>query len=475
MASPRRTTPLSRRTFLARAAAAVAASGAALGLPRRPWRGLGPVPTPVRAGAAKTVALTVWATPDNADALTDLAPRFSDQNPTITVTVIPVVWDSLAAAVLADTASRGGAWDLATWDAQATGTVGESFLDLDALRKAHPDLVDANYDLTDFDPGVWRDGGVWAGKNIGIPFQNNTMLFYYRKDLFADHTLRASFVANYNRPLGVPKTWAEAAEVARFFTQWANASSPTPYGIGLMFPKTPTLFYMFVLFWANYRRSAAGLAEWGKVDPDYGDYFTADRAPAFANTFGVRALQDMKNLMPYGPGPLRSDYGDVLDAFSKGTVATAPHWAGVWPALRQAAALQPLEEKVGVAPMPGTHSVGGIWGLGINRATRHPIEAFKFLQWATSSQNDKERFLKFGLAPARISSLMDPQIRQADPRPSALLDTYPAQGYRPRISRAPMLEDITVGVFSQILAKQKSNDPAVLQALAAEWEKIVKG
>ena len=467
MTSLRHPAPLSRRTFLTRAAAAAAAWGVR--------RGLAPAFEGAAEAAVKPVTLNVWATPDNADALTDSAAHFTEQNPTITVIVTQIAWDVLSPQLLADVASRAGACDLATWDANAAGTVAQSFLDLDAFRKRHADLLDPNYDLSDFDPSVWHAGAIWAGKNIGIPLHNNTVLFYYRKDLFSDHAVRAAFLAQYNRPLGVPKTWGEAADVTRFFTQWANPISPTPYGIGLAFPRTPTLFAMYILFWADYRRSAAGLAEWGKVDPDYGDYFTGARTPAFANSFGVRALQDMKTLMPYSPNPLRSDYGEVLDAFSKGTVAMAPHWVSAWPAFKQSQTLQPVDEKVGVAAMPGTHAVGGIWGLGINRSTRHAIEAFKFLQWATNGQNDKDRFLKFGLAPARISTLMDPEVRKADPRAAPLLDTIPAQGYRPRIAQAPRLADVTVDTFSQILAKQKPNDPGVLQALAVEWEKIIKG
>ncbi len=465
---------LSRRAFLTGIAATGAAWGTVLGLRREPLPRLAPAIERSAEAAARPVTLNVWASPDSADVLADTARRFTEQNPAITVTVTPIMWEVLSPQILADVASRAGAFDVATWDAQATGAVGPSFLDLDAFRKAHPDLVDANYDLPDFDPGVWHIGGVWAGKNIGIPFNNDTMLFYYRKDLFSDHLLRAAFLEKYNRPLSLPKTWGETADVAAFFTQRVNPASPTPYGIGLMFPHTPTLFYMYVLYWADYRRSAAGLAEWGKVDPDYGDFFTSARAPAFANTFGVRALQDMKTLMPYSPDPLRTDFAQAIEHFSKGTVAMVPHWTSVWGSFKQSQVLQPLNEKVGVAVMPGAHAVGGIWGLGINRVTKHPVEAFKFLQWATNSQNDKQKFVNFGIPPARISSLRDPEIRTADPRVPALLETYPAQGYRPRIHVEPQLEEVTVEALSQILRGRKSNDTAALQALAAEWEKIVK-
>lgn len=462
----RRRCALSRRDFLTGVAVTAAAWGTV--------RTLAPAVERGAEAAARPVTLNVWASPDNADVLADIATRFAEQNPPITVTVTSIAWEVLSPQILADVASRSGAFDVATWDVLATGAVGTSFLDLDAFRKTHPDLVDANYDLPDFDPGVWHVGGVWAGKNIGIPFSNDTMLFYYRKDLFSDRPLRAAFLEKYNRPLGVPKTWGETADVAAFFTQRVNPASPTPYGIGLMFPHTPTLFSMYVLYWADYRRSAAGLAEWGKVDLDYGDFFTSARTPAFANTFGVRALQDMKTVMPYSPDPLRSDYAQAIEHFSKGTVAMVPHWTGAWASFKQSQVLQPLDEKVGVAVMPGAHSVGGIWGLGINRVTKHPVEAFKFLQWATNSQNDKQKFVTFGVAPARISSLRDPEIRAADPRVPALLETYPAQGYRPRIQVEPQLEEVTVETLSQILGGRKSNNTTALQALAAEWEKIVK-
>ena len=470
----RRRWALSRRDFLTGVATTAAAWGTVLGLRREPLPPLAPAVDRAAEGAARPVTLNVWASPDNADVLADIATRFTEQNPPITVTVTPIAWEVLFPQILADVASRAGAFDVATWDVLATGVVGASFLDLDAFRKVHPDLVDANYDLPDFDPGVWHVGGIWAGKNIGIPFSNDTMLFYYRKDVFSDHPLRAAFLEKYNRPLGVPKTWGETADVAAFFTQRVNPASPTPYGIGLMFPHTPTLFSMYVLYWADYRRSAAGLAEWGKVDLDYGDYFTSARMPAFANTFGVRALQDMKTLMPYSPDPLRSDYAQAIEHFSKGTVAMVPHWTSAWASFKQSQVLLPLDEKVGVAVVPGAHSVGGIWGLGINRVTKHPVEAFKFLQWATNSQNDKQKFVNFGVGPARISTLRDPEIRTADPRVPALLETYPAQGYRPRIQSEPQLEEVTVEALSQILGGRKSNNTAALQALAAEWEKIVK-
>ncbi|HXX39339.1 MAG TPA: sugar ABC transporter substrate-binding protein [bacterium] len=456
---------LSRRGLLKGATAAAVA----LSVPA-----LAPGIRRVAEAAAGAVTLNVWASPDNADALADIANRFTVQNPAIRVTVTPISWEVLYPRMLADVASGTGAFDVATWDVQTAGAVSKGFVDLGAFRTAHPDLVDPSYDLKDFDPGVWHVGGVWQGKNIGIPFYNNTMLLYYRKDYFGDTKLQSAFQAKYNRPLAVPKTWKEAVSVSEFFTKSKNPSSPTSYGMALMFPRTHTLFYMYVLYFADYRRDPAGIRKWGPVDLDYGDFFSSQHTPAFGTPEGVAAIKDMMTLMPFSPDPLGSDYGETIEYFTKGTVAMVPQWTGVWASFKTAQVLQPLGDKVGTAVMPGGHSCSGIWGLGINRATKQPNEAFKFLQWATNKDNDKTKFMKFGVAPSRISSLKDPAVLQADPRVPALLATYPQQGYRPRIPVEPKLEDITLGTFSEVLGGRRPATVATLSGLAGDWTSIIK-
>ena len=59
-----------------------------------------------------------------------------------------------------------------------------------------------------------------AGFDIfGLPLQANALTMSYRSDLFGDPDEQASFEAEYGRPLTVPETWDEFAEVAQFFTR----------------------------------------------------------------------------------------------------------------------------------------------------------------------------------------------------------------------------------------------------------------
>lgn len=104
--------------------------------------------------AQKQVVLNVWSSPDNADALQDIAQRFMQKYPNIKVQVTPISWEVLYPRMLADVASGTGAFDVATWDVMTAGAVAKGFVDLNEFRKQNPDLVDPNWDMKDFDPTI---------------------------------------------------------------------------------------------------------------------------------------------------------------------------------------------------------------------------------------------------------------------------------------------------------------------------------
>ncbi|NSW77247.1 MAG: extracellular solute-binding protein, partial [Candidatus Atribacteria bacterium] len=336
----------------------------------------------VQAGYA--AQLTVWSSPDNADAIHELAQNFMQKYPEVTIEVTPLSWEVLYPRILQDLTSGVGSFDVTTWDLMTAGAIAPGMLDLGAFAKEHPDLVDPNFDDQDFIPTARYVYGFWKEKQIGYPFYGAAMFFFYRKDLFGDQNLKEKFKAKYGRDLTVPQNWQEAKEVAEFFTKKFNPDSPTEYGIALMFPRTHTLFYMFLNFFGPYRRSPEGVSKFGQVDLDWGDYFTAEGKPAFNSEEGVKALQDMMDLMKYAPDPLGSDYGETLEAFSKGMVAMIPQWTACLASWKESPDLQPFEEKVGVAVMPGGTPVSGGWGVGINAASKNKEWAFRFIQYATS-------------------------------------------------------------------------------------------
>lgn len=416
--------------------------------------------------------LNVWVVPEGADAMYDLAQSFMREYPSVRVQVTPLSWEILYARILQDVSAGTGAFDVATWDVMTAGAVSRGMLDLQQYGRQHPEYVLPGHDPQDFDPIAWRTAGLWEGKNIGFPFYLNTMFLYYRKDLFEDPKLKAQFRQRYGYDLTVPDTWAKARDVAKFFTRRTNPSSPTEYGIALMFPRTHTTFYEFLLFFGPYRRSPAGLQKFGDINFEYGDYFTADLKPAFDSPEGVAAIDTIKSLLPFSPDPLGSDYGETIEYFSRGLVAMVPQWGAAWASFKASEVLAPAERKVGVATMPGGHSVSGNWGLGVNASSKNPGAAYLFAQYATSKAADKAKFMKFGLLPTRTSTLQDPEVKAADLRMAVLADIVATQTHRPRIPEEPRLEDVAVGTLTEILLGSVPAEQG-LRRLAQEWMKIL--
>ncbi|MGQ9622107.1 MAG: extracellular solute-binding protein [Candidatus Caldatribacteriaceae bacterium] len=376
--------------------------------------------------------------------------------------------------MLQDLTSGAGSFDVTTWDLMTAGAIAPGMLDLEAFAKEHPELVDPKFDDEDFIPTAKYVYGYWKDKRIGYPFYGAAMFFFYRKDLFNDPALQEKFKAHYGRNLAVPKTWQEAKEVARFFTKKFNPDSPTEYGIALMFPRTHTLFYMYLNFFGPYRRSPEGIAKFGKVDLDWGDYFTAQGEPAFDSEEGVKALQDMIDLMQYAPDPLGSDYGETLEAFGKGMVAMVPQWTACLASWKESPNLQPFEDKVGVAVMPGGTPVSGGWGLGINVASKNKEAAFRFIQYATSKEGDKIQWLKYRIGPTRKSVVEDSEVLADSPwLKEAYVPSLDGASHRPRIPEEPRLEDILVGTLSEVLLGQQPNTLETLEMVAREWKKVL--
>jgi len=424
---------------------------------------------------AYAATLSVWSSPDNADALFELAKNFMEKNPDIQIEVTPLSWEVLYPRILQDITSGAGSFDVSTWDLMTAGAIAPGFEDLNEYAKNHPDLVDTNFDDDDFIPIAKHVYGYWGEKRIGYPFYGACMFFFYRSDLFNNAELKNKFQTKYGRELTVPATWEEVKQVAEFFTKKFNPESPTEYGITLMFPRTHTLFYMFLNFFGPYRRSPEGIKKFGDVNLDWGDFFTADQKPSFNSEEAVKAIQDMIDLMKYAPDPLGSDYGETLEVFGKGMAAMIPQWTATLASWKDSPDLQPFAEKVKVTVMPGGTPVSGGWGVGINASSKNKEAAFRFIQYATSKEGDKIQWLKYRVGPTRISVVENPEIASDSPWvKEAYIPSLEKASHRPRIPEEPKLEDVFVGTLSEILLGQRPNSVETLNQIAEVWMKTLK-
>lgn len=432
--------------------------------------------------------ITVLSSPDCADYLKYAAEEFMKIYPQIRVEVVPLSWEALYPKILSDLQSRTGVYDVFTIDVMTLGSVVEAGAAcFDDIMKEHPDIVDPNLDIADFEPMYFGYGSVWAGKVYGFPVYPNHMFLFYRKDYFEDPKIRDQFKAKTGKPLKVPETWEECIEVARFFTRDYNPDSPTEFGIALMFPTTHTMMYNVLNWLGPIRQSPTGLSKYGKLDLYYGDYCTADGKVWFANEDGARAVKLIQDLLPYAPDPFGSDYGETVAQFSAGTTAMCPQWSVPYGDFAKALAggdLMKAREIIGVEMMPGIidqgqlvrKPVSGGWALGINNfiSDAEKRAAFVFAEFATSKEMDLIHWTKFVMPPARMSNWERPEAREV--LSPALFDTYAKSmrslSYRPRIPQEPEMERIGNPMWQDIIAGRKPLMDG-LKELANEWQKLV--
>ena len=69
-------------------------------------------------------------------------------------------------------------------------------------------------DLAGHDPGLLRMCSDSAGKLLGLPYYNYTMMTIYRADVLEDPTEKAAFKEKYGYELAPVKSWKEIRDQA---------------------------------------------------------------------------------------------------------------------------------------------------------------------------------------------------------------------------------------------------------------------
>ncbi|MGW2339549.1 ABC transporter substrate-binding protein [Streptomyces sp. NPDC001661] len=153
----------------------------------------------------------------------------------------------------------------------------------------------AKYHLADIDSKAW-DGFRYRGKIYGLPNQTNAQILIYRKDLFA------------KLGLSVPRTSADMVAAARKLKQDGSVKYP------------------LAMVWGSDDALADGFH--GALTSRGGRWFDTRGKPAFQSAQGVRAIEDMKAMLPYMPaGTLTYGNGDVMALMQQGLVGMTTIWA----------------------------------------------------------------------------------------------------------------------------------------------------
>ncbi len=276
--------------------------------------------------------------------------------------------------------------------------------------------------------------GTIGKQQYALPWFGAVYMLYYRKDL-----LQQAGVA-------VPKTWNDYVQAAQTVQEKTGVTGTTLIG----------------------KRDDPLLDEYWSIAWSYGAQITTDgKASAMDSPQARQAFDVWKKVVPHAPGDAQSaDWPAAAAAFSEGKTAMMINFSDTSDAL--IADTSKVKDKVGFAPLPSgptgksTPNLGG-WGLGVSAKSAHKREAFDFVAWATSAEQQQAGLANGGSA-SRISVLSDPQNQAKYPYYSAALTDYENAVYFPVTSHWVDWEAAMAPPLSSALNGQIPTDAAFTQS-----------
>lgn len=295
----------------------------------------------------------------------------------------------------------------------------------------------------------------------GVPFHPNVLTMAYRKDLFDNPDIQASFKDKVGRDLAPPEDWDQFLEVAQFFTKSSNPESPTDYGITLMAKKHESLY----CDWRVWNRTFGNVEINEKLEPTFDS-----PAGVEATTFYADLITKYK-VAP--PEVTTWTWDEVTTGFGSGQTAMAMNYHRML--------LDPEVEgaggTVGFAKVPGKRMEDGTilnaphygtYYLAVNKFSKNPRWAYDLVITAASPEWMKE-YAQFLFHGSRISYYEDPAVVESRPEYWPVFAESLAIGYaRPRISvYVEYSETIQAEVSKALLGEQ-----TVEEALANAATKV---
>lgn len=301
---------------------------------------------------------------------------FSKANPDISVNLEFVPYEGLHdKTVLAQ--GSGGGYDVVLFDVIWPAEYASNNVLVDVSSRITDDMKKGVL------PGAWTTVQ-YDGKSYGMPWILDTKYLFYNKEILEKAGIKAP-----------PKTWDELKEQAKIIQDK-----------GLL--KTP-------IAW-SWSQAEAAICDYTTLVSAYKGDFIKDGKPVFDQGGALDALKYMVDSYTSGlTNPNSKEFleEDVRKVFQNGDAAFALNWTYMYNMANDPKDSK-VAGKVGVVPAPGVagksdvSAVNGSMGLGVTTASKHPDEAWKYIEFMTSQQVQNQ-YAKLSL-PIWASSYDDPAV-----------------------------------------------------------------
>ncbi len=325
---------------------------------------------------------------------------------------------------------------------------------------ADPTLHDASFTPQEqLFPNWWRALSSYGDHIYGYPFTGLTTFLCYRKDLLEDAANQRNFKARYHREIKPPATWQEYNQLAEFFTR----PNERFYGTYIQGKQGLALWYE----WLNLIYSFGGNILDTQHGWEYGDI-------VINSPQNVAATEQYVKLIAFSP-PDTLNYGwnEALAALQQGHVFMGVLWNDQAPFLEDAS-VSKVAGKIGYSLIPSNSGkpfsqLEGLIYL-IPAESKHPREAYRFMEWAMSAEVQVQQALH-GSGSTRKSTYDDFKIQNI-PYTSTFLASVPYGIEKPTIAESAQMTEAMEHNLSEIVSSGISPQ-AGLDSLALDLQRIL--
>jgi multiple sugar transport system substrate-binding protein len=330
-------------------------------------------------------------------------------------------------------------------------------------------------DLQDFIPTQLDAAGRFVDRKklYALPYDAPTLIWMYRKDIFAKYRGRMQDDLGFDPFPSDASTWDQFYAISDWIRK--NASDDVPYGSGHQAKQHDSLMNDFSnVLWAyggDYFANGPDVGRYGSDDPG---------TPLLDRPESIQGAEMYRKLVSIAhPASKGWDWAGLAEAFMAGQVAMGAEWHEFAAGIEQSK----IAGKVGYARLPrgpkrSANMYGGT-GIGINGVApeREQKAAWLFVNWATSPQTQLSNLKSKvgGGTPTRESIYRLPEVEKARKPPSSMPNVLTTDavfeawrpeniGLRPKIAAWNECDTVIFTELSKMLAGSQSAEACMRNA-----------